>query len=56
LLQLVCNFVLSEDSLATVEYAVMLALVLVACVNIVATLGPSMSSTFNSVIAVGASS
>jgi pilus assembly protein Flp/PilA len=39
----------SEDGPTTVEYAVMLALILVACLNIVATLGQSLSSTFSTV-------
>ena len=39
----------SEDGPAAVEYAVMLALILVACITIVTTLGQSMSSTFSTV-------
>jgi pilus assembly protein Flp/PilA len=43
------RFLLSEDGPTAVEYAVMLALILVACITIVGTLGKSVSSTFNTV-------
>ncbi len=43
------RFLVSEDGPTAVEYAVMLALILVACITIVATLGTSISSTFNQV-------
>jgi pilus assembly protein Flp/PilA len=43
------HFLLSEDGPTAVEYAVMLALILVACINIVTTLGRSSSSTFSRV-------
>lgn len=43
------RFVVSEDGPTAVEYAVMLALILVACISIVGALGTSISSTFNSV-------
>jgi pilus assembly protein Flp/PilA len=39
----------SEDGLAAVEYAVMLALILVACISIVTTLGQSISSNFSTI-------
>lgn len=39
----------SEDGPTAVEYAVMLALIMVACIMSVATLGQSMSSTFSTV-------
>ena len=39
----------SEDGPTAVEYAVMLALIIVACVTIISTLGTSISSTFNKV-------
>ena len=42
-------FLLSEDGPTAVEYAVMLALVLMACVSIVTSLGETMNSTFSSV-------
>ena len=43
------RFLISEDGPTAVEYAVMLALILVACISIVGTLGKSISSTFSSV-------
>jgi pilus assembly protein Flp/PilA len=43
------RFLVSEDGPTAVEYAVMLALILVACISIVTTLGKSISTTFNSV-------
>ena len=43
------RFLVSEDGPTAVEYAVMLALILVACITIVTTLGKSISSTFSSV-------
>ena len=43
------RFLVSEDGPTAVEYAVMLALILVACITIIQTLGTSMSSTFNKV-------
>jgi pilus assembly protein Flp/PilA len=43
------RFLVSEDGPTAVEYAVMLALILVACISIVTTLGKSVSSTFASV-------
>lgn len=39
----------SEDGPTAVEYAVMLSLILVACIAIVTTLGQSMSSNFSTV-------
>jgi pilus assembly protein Flp/PilA len=39
----------SEDGPTAVEYAVMLALILVACISIVTTLGLTVSGTFSSV-------
>ena len=43
------NFLVSEDGPTAVEYAVMLALIVVACITIIQSLGTSVSSTFNSV-------
>jgi len=43
------RFLASEDGPTAVEYAVMLALILVACITIVGTLGKSVSGTFSSV-------
>ncbi len=39
----------SEDGPTAVEYAVMLSLILVACIAIVTTLGQSMSSNFSTI-------
>lgn len=43
------QFVKSEDGPTAVEYAVMLALILVACITIVSSLGTSVSKTFSTV-------
>jgi len=43
------HFIVSEDGPTAVEYAVMLALILVACIVIIGTLGQSISSTFTTV-------
>jgi pilus assembly protein Flp/PilA len=49
LLSLISRFLKSEDGPTAVEYAVMLALILVACISIITTLGTSISSMFGSV-------
>ena len=49
LLKAVDRFLKSEDGPTAVEYAVMLALILVACITIVTTLGTSVSGTFSTV-------
>jgi pilus assembly protein Flp/PilA len=43
------NFLVSEDGPTAVEYAVMLALILVACITVVTTLGQNVSKTFSTV-------
>ena len=43
------RFLISEDGPTAVEYAVMLALIIVACVGIITNLGTSMSGKFSSV-------
>jgi pilus assembly protein Flp/PilA len=43
------QFVVSEDGPTAVEYAVMLALILVACITIVTSLGVTVSGTFSQV-------
>ena len=43
------RFLVSEDGPTAVEYAVMLALIVVACIAILQSLGGSVSSTFTSV-------
>jgi pilus assembly protein Flp/PilA len=45
----VCRFLTSEDGPTAVEYAVMLALILMACITIVTSLGGSISGTFSKV-------
>ncbi len=50
------RFLVSEDGPTAVEYAVMLALILVACITIVGTLGKSIASTFSTVNATLTSS
>jgi pilus assembly protein Flp/PilA len=42
-------FLTSEDGPTAVEYAVMLALILVACITIVTSLGTTVSGTFSKV-------
>jgi pilus assembly protein Flp/PilA len=43
------RFLVSEDGPTAVEYAVMLALIVVVCVTIIKSLGTSISGTFSSV-------
>jgi len=43
------RFLTDEDGPTAVEYAVMLALIMVACIAIVTTLGTSSSRTFSRV-------
>lgn len=43
------RFLASEDGPTAVEYAVMLALILVACITIVTSLGSTVSGTFSKV-------
>ena len=45
----VVDFCEREDGPTAVEYAVMLALIIVVCIGAVTTLGTKASSTFNSV-------
>jgi pilus assembly protein Flp/PilA len=44
--QHVLNFLKSEDGPTAVEYAVMLALIIVVCIAAIITLGQNASSTF----------
>ena len=46
---LISRFLTSDDGPTAVEYAVMLALILVACIGIVTALGTSVSGTFSTV-------
>lgn len=43
------RFLATEDGPTPVEYAILLALVIVICMNIVTTLGRSVSGTFSKV-------
>jgi pilus assembly protein Flp/PilA len=43
------GFLHSEDGPTAVEYAVMLALIVVACITIIQNLGSSISGTFSTV-------
>jgi pilus assembly protein Flp/PilA len=43
------RFLVSEDGPTAVEYAVMLSLILVACISIVTTLGTSIKGVFTNV-------
>jgi pilus assembly protein Flp/PilA len=49
LMQWVCTFVRREDGPTAVEYAVMLALIIVVCVAAITTLGQNANNTFSSV-------
>jgi pilus assembly protein Flp/PilA len=43
------RFLVSEDGPTAVEYAVMLALIIVVCLTAIQTIGTNANSTFNSV-------
>jgi len=45
----VVKFIKAEDGPTAVEYAVMLALIIVVCITVVQQLGTSISGTFSSV-------
>ena len=45
----VCRFLTSEDGPTAVEYAVMLALILVVCITAVTAIGQNAAATFTSV-------
>jgi len=47
--QSVKNFMVSEDGPTAVEYAVMLALIIVVCITAVQAIGTSANSTFEEV-------
>jgi pilus assembly protein Flp/PilA len=47
--QSVVNFLKREDGPTAVEYAVMLALIIVVCITAITTLGTKANSTFNTV-------
>ena len=57
--QALVNFLKNEDGPTAVEYAVMLALIIVVCIGAVTTLGGNANKTFTSVgstVNVGGSS
>ncbi len=43
------NFIKNEDGPTAVEYAVMLALIIVVCITAITTLGTNANNTFNTV-------
>ena len=47
--QFVVDFLRNEDGPTAVEYAVMLALIIVVCIAAISALGSNASSTFNQV-------
>jgi len=47
--QVAVNFIKREDGPTAVEYAVMLALIIVVCITAVTTLGSNANKTFTSV-------
>ena len=47
--QQVVNFLKQEDGPTAVEYAVMLALIIVVCITAITTLGNNANSTFTTV-------
>ena len=49
MLKSVVNFLKREDGPTAVEYAVMLALIIVVCIAAITTLGSNANSTFSSV-------
>ncbi len=49
LVKRVRQFLTSEDGPTAVEYAVMLALILVVCIAVITSLGKSISGTFSTV-------
>ena len=49
LLKFATDFIKAEDGPTAVEYAVMLALIIVVCIAAIATLGSNASNTFHNV-------
>ncbi len=49
ILQQIRRFLVSEDGPTAVEYAVMLALIVVVCLTAISAVGNNASSTFNKV-------
>ena len=56
-MSLVVKFLVSEDGPTAVEYAVMLALIIVVCIGAITTLGQNANTTFGTVgTAIGSAS
>jgi pilus assembly protein Flp/PilA len=51
LAQKVQNFLVSEDGPTAVEYAVMLALIIIVCLTAIRSIGTNAAATFNGVSA-----
>jgi pilus assembly protein Flp/PilA len=49
LVQKLYRFVASEDGPTAVEYAVMLALIIIVCITAIGAIGTNSSSTFNKI-------
>ena len=49
-------FLTNEDGPAAVEYAVMLALIVVACIAAITTLGSNANNTFSYIAEIGSTS
>ena len=49
MMQKIRRFFVSEDGPTAVEYAVMLALIIIVCLTAITTVGTNASSTFNKV-------
>lgn len=49
LVQIVADFIRREDGPTAVEYAVMLALIIVVCITTITTLGSNTNKTFTTV-------
>jgi pilus assembly protein Flp/PilA len=49
IVQKVRNFLISEDGPTAVEYAVMLALIVIVCLTAITSIGSKASTTFNKV-------
>ena len=47
--KLLVKFIKNEDGPTAVEYAVMLALIIVVCITAISTLGSNAKNTFNNV-------
>lgn len=48
-IELICDFLRAEDGPTAVEYAVMLALIVVVCIGAITALGSNANKTFSNV-------